>query len=116
MLFSICFVLVQFIHMMTVVTKEHDEPKLPNYKIAVSTQWTEKPQPLGYLQANSAGGRPQITTTADSASVFQMGDEMTVGIGHSHRFKRHKIIFSRTEDSNHNWCHSFGLESWCLVR
>jgi hypothetical protein len=135
MLFPICFILVQFIQMITVVTG-NPTPVKSQHSIRVAkvpASGSGSPENIGYLVANNGDTSPGFTAELSKATVFDLYQtdipskdpgvplqQITVGIGHSHWFKKKKkpnflffifyfLLFSRTEDSNHSWCHRLRL-------
>jgi hypothetical protein len=84
MLFSICFVLVQFIHMMTV----DSATQTLNYKVKVSGAGTAKSndQLQGHLW--SPDGKAELATGSSTPIIVQIlkTNTMTVGMGHPDRF------------------------------
>jgi hypothetical protein len=62
MLFPICFILVQFIQMITAAT-ENQAPVTSQHKIAVTLKpesGSPKPKTIAYLSAESSGWNPEF--------------------------------------------------------
>jgi hypothetical protein len=81
MLFPICFILVQFIQMITVVTGNPTPVKSQHSiqvaKVPASASGSGSPENIGYLVANNGDTSPGFTTDVSKATVFDLEETDT---------------------------------------